>query len=44
MNFWSQYLQYLQSYVEIFISHLAAVETLVETNNISLVCQYIIQI
>ena len=36
MKFLSQYLQYLQSYVEIFISHLAAVETLLESNNISL--------
>ena len=41
---WSQYLQYLQSYLEIFISHLAAAVSLFEINNISLVCQYIIEI
>ena len=38
-KFWSQYLEYLQNYLEIFIRHLAAavpfLESSVETNNIS---------
>ena len=44
VKFWSQYLQYLQSYLKIFISHLASAVPLLETNNISLVCRYIIEI
>ena len=42
VKIWSQYLQYLQSYLEIFISHLAAAVPLLETDNISPVCRYII--
>ena len=42
VNIWSQYLQYLQSYLEIFICHFAAAVPLLETDNISPVCRYII--
>ena len=42
VKIWSQYLQYLQSYLEIFISHFAAAVPLLETDNISPVCRYII--
>ena len=35
MKFWSQYLQYLRSCLEIFTRHLAAVELLLKTNNTS---------
>ena len=41
---WSQYLQYWQRYFDIFICHFAASVPLLETDNISLVCRYIIQI
>ena len=41
---WSQYLQYLQSYLQIFIYHLVAAVPLLETDNISLVCWYVIKI
>ena len=44
MKFWSQYLQHLQSYLEIFMRHLAAAEPLLETNNISPVCRHIMEI
>ena len=44
VKFWSQYLQYLQSYLEIFICFLAAAVPLLETDNMSLVCRYIIKI
>ena len=44
VKFWSQCLQYLQRYLEFFSSHLAAAVPLLETDNISQVCQYIIQI
>ena len=44
VKFWSQHLQYLQSYLETFISHSAAAVTLLETDNISPVCRYIVQI
>ena len=44
MKFRSQYLQYLQNYLEIFICHLAAAVILLETDNISLVCRYILEI
>ena len=37
-------LQYLQIYLEIFISHLAAAVPLLETDNILPVCRYIIDI
>ena len=40
----TQYLQYLQSYLEIFISHLAAAVHLLETDNPSQVYCYIIEI
>ena len=43
MKFWSQYLQYLQSYLELFISHLASAMPLLKTDNISPVCRYIIE-
>ena len=36
MKFWSHYLQYLKSHLEIFISHLAASVPLLQTNTISL--------
>ena len=42
MKFGSQYLQYLQSYLEIFVRHLASAVSLLETDNISPVCRYII--
>ena len=41
VKIWSQYLQYLQSYLEIFIRHFAAARPLLETDNISPVCRYI---
>ena len=44
VKFWSQYLQYLQSYLEHLIHHLAAAVPLLETDNISPVCRYIIEI
>ena len=44
MKFWSLYLQYLQRHFEIVISHLAAAVPLMETDDISLVCLYIIKI
>ena len=44
MKFWSQHLQYLQSYLEIFICHLAAAKLWLETDNMLLVCRYIIKI
>ena len=44
VKFWSWYLQYLQSYLEIFIIHSAAAVPLLKINNISLVYQYIIEI
>ena len=40
----SQYLQYLQSYREIFIRHLAAAVPLLQIDNLSPVCRYIIEI
>ena len=39
VKIWCQYLQYLQSFLEIFISHLAAAVPLLEIDKISLVCQ-----
>ena len=36
-------LQYLQSYLELFICHLAAAMPLLKTDNISQVCRYIIE-
>ena len=44
MKFWSQYLQYWQRYLDIFICHFAAAVPLLEPSNISPVCQYIIEI
>ena len=44
VKIWSQYLQYLQSYLEIFIRHLAAAVPLLETDNISPVWRHIIEI
>ena len=44
MKIWSQYLQYLQIYLEIFMYHLAAAVPLLETDSISPVCRYIIEI
>ena len=44
VKFWSQYLQYLKSYLEIFIRHLAAVVYLLKTDNTSPICRYIIEI
>ena len=44
VKIWNQYLQYWQRYLDIFICHFAAAVPLLETDNISLVCQYIIQI
>ena len=39
---WSQYLQYVQSYLEIFICHLAATVPLLETHNTSPVSRYFV--
>ena len=44
MKFWSQYLQYLQSYLEMFIRHIAAAAPLLKSDNTSQVCQYIFEI
>ena len=44
VKFWSHYLRYLQSHLEIFIPHLAAAVPLLETANQSPVCRYIIEI
>ena len=44
VKFWSQYLQYLQSYLEIFIHHLAAAVPLLEIDYISPVYLYTIEI
>ena len=44
VKIWSQYLQYLQIYLEIFICHLSAAMTLLEIDSISPVCRYIIEI
>ena len=44
MKFWSQFLQYWRRCLEIFIRHFAAAVPLLETDNISQVCWYIIKI
>ena len=44
VKFWRQYLQNLHSYLEVFISDLAAAVPLLKTDNISPVCWYIIEI
>ena len=44
VNIWSQYLQYLQSCLGICIRHLVDAVPLLETENISPVCWYIIEI
>ena len=44
VKFWRQYLQNLQSYLEIFIIHLAAAVTLLQTDSISSVYRHIFEI
>ena len=44
VKFWSQYLQYLERYLEIFVRHLASAVPLLETDNILPICRYIIEI
>ena len=44
VKFWSQCLQYLQNNLEIFMHHLAFAVPLLETDNISPICQYIINV
>ena len=39
----TQYLQYLQSYLELFICHLTAAVPLLKIDNISPVCRYVIE-
>ena len=41
VKIWSQYLHYLQNYLETFVCHLAAAVPVLETDNISPVCPYI---
>ena len=44
VKIWSQYLHYLQNYLETFVCHLAAAVPVLETDNISPVCPYIVGI
>ena len=44
VKFWRQYLQNLQSYLEIFIIHLAAAVTLLQTDSTTSVCRHIFEI
>ena len=41
---WSQFLQYLQSYLQIFIIHFTAAVPLLQNDNVSLIYPYIIKI